>query len=98
MRGLGCANALTRDCGSLKFRRTGHGFRLKEVRIGYLDRLDIVVRNDHARAARREMPESTCSRHRCDEPTNHRPLQPRKCAAAIGTADALAGFLLTISY
>jgi hypothetical protein len=28
------------------------------VWIGYLDRLDIVVRNDHARAALREMPES----------------------------------------
>ncbi len=54
----GCTNALTRDCGSLKCRRTGHGFRLKKVRIGYLDRLDIVVRNDHARAAFREMPES----------------------------------------
>jgi hypothetical protein len=58
MRCRGCANALTHDCGSLKFRRTGHCFRLKEVRTGYLDRLDIVVRNDHARAALREMPES----------------------------------------
>jgi hypothetical protein len=58
MRCRGCANALTRDCGSLKFRRTGHDFRLKKVRIGYLDRLDIVVRNDHSRAALREMPES----------------------------------------
>jgi hypothetical protein len=28
------------------------------VRIGYLDRLDIVARDDHARAALREMPES----------------------------------------
>jgi hypothetical protein len=58
MRCRGCTNALARDCGSLKLWRTGHGFRLKKVRIGYLDRLDIVVRNDHARAALREMPES----------------------------------------
>jgi hypothetical protein len=28
------------------------------MRIGYLDRLDIVVHNDHSRAALREMPES----------------------------------------
>jgi hypothetical protein len=53
----GCTNALARDCGGLKFLRTGHGFRLKEVRIGYLDRLDIVVRDDHPRAALREMPD-----------------------------------------
>ncbi|GAB9113641.1 hypothetical protein BDS110ZK25_77860 [Bradyrhizobium diazoefficiens] len=31
---------------------------MKKMRIGYLDRLDITVRNDHARAALREMPES----------------------------------------
>jgi hypothetical protein len=58
MRCRGCTDALTYDCGSLKFRRTGHGFRLKEVRIGYLDRLEIVARNDHPRAPLREMPES----------------------------------------
>jgi hypothetical protein len=58
MRCRGCTNALTRDRGGLKFLRTGHGFRLKEVRIAYLDRLDIVVRNNHPRAALREMPES----------------------------------------
>ncbi|CUU16577.1 hypothetical protein CDS [Bradyrhizobium sp.] len=28
------------------------------MRIGYLDRLDITMRNDHARAALREVPES----------------------------------------
>src|SRR5258705_407799 len=32
MRCRGCTNALTRDCGSLKFREARHGFRLKEGR------------------------------------------------------------------
>ena len=58
MRYRSCTNAVARDCGSLKLWRTGHGFRLKKVRIGYIDRPDFVVRNDHARAALREMPEA----------------------------------------
>ena len=38
--------------------RTRLSVSVKKVRVGYLDRLDIIVRNDHARAALREMPES----------------------------------------
>src|SRR5260370_6346373 len=46
------------------------------------------------------IPQTVCRvRDRADaatKPANHHPLQPRKCSAVIGTADALAGFLLTI--
>ena len=49
--------ATTRNSGSLRFGR-GFRFRYKKVRVSYLRRLDIFARDDHARAALREMPES----------------------------------------
>src|SRR6266403_2687749 len=57
MRCRGRIGAVARDCGSSNFRRTGRGLRLEKVRIGYCDRLDVVMRDDHARAGLREMPE-----------------------------------------
>src|SRR6516225_11595472 len=66
--GIGCCRRMRRWDGNdgatrnlaLRLRQTGSCLRLrfKEVRTGYLDRVSIVRRDDHANAAFGEMPQS----------------------------------------
>ena len=50
-------NVIPREGGSARFGRD-FWLRHKEMRIAYLNRPNIVMRDNHARAAFREMPES----------------------------------------